>query len=82
MMLVMLKGLPLTELDMQFVRSFPKFLEPLTQDPGPILVISGGRWPGPVAMSVIGLIGGVCIYFMAKAVGTHSRNRKNSSCIA
>jgi hypothetical protein len=58
-----LGGLPRSQLDPIIYRALPKPLEPLSQTTGPMLSLSGFGPPGPVIITLIGLLLGLAVGF-------------------
>jgi hypothetical protein len=71
-----LRGLPWSELDSAILRAGPKPLEPLAQTPGPMMAISGFGAPGPVAVTVLGLLAGLAVLGVTEAVRRRERIRR------
>jgi hypothetical protein len=79
-LLMVLRGLPRSDLDTAIVRALPKPLEPLNQLPGPMMSLSGFGAVGPVVMLTLGLVIGVAIVWGPKArrcLGSRLRHRKS-----
>ena len=55
---------PWTPLDAALARQFPQPLEPLSQTPGPMMVLSRRSMPGPVAVAGIGLALGLTVFWL------------------
>jgi len=55
-LLLLLRGLPWSDLDTMILRNLPQPLEPLSQTPGPIMSVSGSGGVGPVGTLVLGLV--------------------------
>jgi hypothetical protein len=59
--LLWFRRLPWTGLDTWLLQFAPQFFEPLTQQPGPMLAVTGMGGVGPVATTVLGVLIGVVI---------------------
>lgn len=58
-------GLPLFDLDIWYYKHAPQPFEPLTQEPGPMLAITGMGVVGPIAICALGVAVFVSVYVTA-----------------
>lgn len=65
--IICFRRLPITNADIWLLEHAPMPFEPLTQDPGPMLALTGMGMAGLVAICAIGVFVFVIVYGLAKA---------------